>query len=184
VNDVFTADCVCLGTAPNDCLGVAGGPAQPGTPCDDGNANTGNDTYSVFCQCVGQLIDCSGTPGGQALPGAPCDDGNAATVADAYTLGCECVGLLPTTIADADGASISFSVQPNPSTGLFTFNNPAQVTTRVEVRDAIGRMVMQPMLVGTSRASTIDLSGLASGTYHLVAEAEGHRQVIKIMVQR
>ena len=118
------------------------------------------------------------------MPGTPCDDGNASTANDAYTLGCECVGQLITSIADADGASYSFTVQPNPSTGLFTFNNPAQKATWVEVRDALGRMVMRPMLVGTSRASTIDLSDLASGTYHLVAEAEGHRQVIKIMVQR
>lgn len=183
-DDMYNAECTCLGTAPNDCEGVAGGSAQPGTPCDDGNANTGNDMYSVFCQCEGQLMDCEGSPGGMALPGVPCDDGIAGTLNDAYTLGCECEGQLPTTIADANGTSISFTVQPNPSTGIFTFNNPAQKATRVEVRDAIGRLVMQPMVVGTSRASTIDLSGLASGTYHLVAEAEGHRQVIQIMVQR
>jgi len=183
-NDVYNANCICLGTAAVDCLGIAGGAAQPGTPCDDNNANTGNDTYNVFCQCLGQLLDCTGTPGGNAMPGTPCDDGNASTANDAYTLGCECVGQLITSIADADGASYSFTVQPNPSTGLFTFNNPAQKATWVEVRDALGRMVMRPMLVGTSRASTIDLSDLASGTYHLVAEAEGHRQVIKIMVQR
>ncbi|HEY0975966.1 MAG TPA: GEVED domain-containing protein, partial [Flavobacteriales bacterium] len=183
-NDVYNSDCVCMGIAPNDCLGVAGGPAQPGTPCDDGNPNSGNDAYTVFCQCVGQLIDCEGTAGGMALPGVPCDDGNAATQNDTYTLGCACEGQSTTGISDEGASAPTFSVQPNPSTGVFTLNNPAQVATRIEVRDAVGRIVMQPMLLGSSRASSIDLSGLASGTYHLVARTEGHQQVIKIMVQR
>ncbi len=183
VNDVYNANCGCVGTLEEDCAGIPGGTSQPGSPCDDDNTDTGNDAYNAFCECVGQLIDCEGDAGGTALPGSPCDDGNAETENDAYTLGCECVGNIGTGIAAGDPSVIAFSVQPNPSTGVFSFNNPAQVATRVEVRDAIGRMVMQPMLVGTSRASAIDLSGLASGTYHLVAEAEGHRQVIKIMVQ-
>lgn len=182
-NDVYNAACVCMGTAPNDCLGVVGGTAQPGTSCDDGDPNTGNDTYSVFCQCEGQLIDCAGTPGGMALPGTPCDDGNPATVNDTYTLGCECAGVLPTGIADANGSEPMFSVQPNPSAGLFTFNNPGQEPVRVEVRDGLGRIVLAGSTV-TARASTIDLSGLASGTYFLMAEAQGYRHVIKIMVQR
>jgi len=183
INDVYTADCVCLGTAPNDCAGVAGGPAQPGTPCDDGDGNTGNDAYDAFCNCEGQLIDCDGNIGGNRLPGTPCDDGNSATVNDAYTLGCECEGQLPTAITDANGTEVIYSVQPNPSNGLIYFNNPAQVPTRVDVRDGLGRVVFQGSIV-TARASTIDLSGLAIGTYFLMAEAEGHRQVIKIMVQR
>jgi hypothetical protein len=50
-----------------DCLGVANGTALPGTPCDDGNPNTGNDTWNSNCQCVGQVIDCAGVPGGNAV---------------------------------------------------------------------------------------------------------------------
>ncbi|MGV9012017.1 MAG: beta strand repeat-containing protein [Flavobacteriales bacterium] len=38
-----------------DCEGVAGGPAQPGTACDDGNANTSNDQWSSSCVCIGTL---------------------------------------------------------------------------------------------------------------------------------
>jgi hypothetical protein len=112
-----------------------------------------------------------------------CDDGDASTINDVYTLGCECIGQLPTNIAAADGPAIYFTVQPNPSNGMFTLNNPAQRATRIEVRDGLGRLVLQSMMVGSSRASTVDLSGVAAGTYFLHAEADGHHQVIKIMVQ-
>ena len=36
-----------------DCNGVVGGPAMPGTPCNDGNACTANDALNASCQCVG-----------------------------------------------------------------------------------------------------------------------------------
>lgn len=54
-----------------DCLGVPGGPAVPGSPCDDNNPATTNDAWSASCQCVGQQItncnacfqiDSTGTP--------------------------------------------------------------------------------------------------------------------------
>ena len=36
-----------------DCLGVEGGPAQPGTACNDNNPNTINDQWSALCVCIG-----------------------------------------------------------------------------------------------------------------------------------
>ncbi|HRK29297.1 MAG TPA: T9SS type A sorting domain-containing protein, partial [Chitinophagales bacterium] len=36
-----------------DCTGVFGGSAQPGTWCDDGNPNTIDDAYNANCECVG-----------------------------------------------------------------------------------------------------------------------------------
>ncbi|HMU15095.1 MAG TPA: T9SS type A sorting domain-containing protein [Flavobacteriales bacterium] len=36
-----------------DCLGVPGGTALPGTPCDDSDPNTLDDTWSEGCDCVG-----------------------------------------------------------------------------------------------------------------------------------
>lgn len=36
-----------------DCLGVPGGAALPGTPCDDLDPNTAGDTWSVDCICTG-----------------------------------------------------------------------------------------------------------------------------------
>ncbi len=41
-------------TAP-DCEGTAGGKALPGTPCDDVNALTENDTWTAECLCAGEF---------------------------------------------------------------------------------------------------------------------------------
>ncbi len=44
--------CVTCATVP-DCEGVPGGPAQPGTACNDGNPNTHSDMWNAECECVG-----------------------------------------------------------------------------------------------------------------------------------
>ncbi len=44
---------------PVDCQGVVGGSALPGTPCNDGNACTTNDTWNASCQCVGTPVVCN-----------------------------------------------------------------------------------------------------------------------------
>ena len=45
---------IVLGVAtPPDCFGVIGGPALPGTACNDNDPCTINDTWSASCQCVG-----------------------------------------------------------------------------------------------------------------------------------
>src|SRR5690606_28304755 len=79
------------GSASPDCMGQVGGPATPGTACDDGNVNTGNDTWNANCNCVGQPLDCNGTPDGSALPGTACDDDNSAAINYVLKADCECV---------------------------------------------------------------------------------------------
>jgi hypothetical protein len=76
-----------------DCLGQVNGSALPGTPCNDGDPSTVNDTWSNGCQCVGQVVDCSGIPGGAALPGTPCDDGSVMSINDTWDNDCQCVGI-------------------------------------------------------------------------------------------
>lgn len=44
--------CVTYG---NDCLGVPGGTNQPGTPCNDNDPNTVNDTWDANCTCAGTI---------------------------------------------------------------------------------------------------------------------------------
>jgi len=83
-------------TEPGNC--GCGNP-EPGAPCDDGNPNTGNDEWSVDCECVGQQVDCLGVPGGGALPGTICNDGNNTTVGDSWTTDCQCIGL----VVDCEG---------------------------------------------------------------------------------
>ncbi|MEZ4808128.1 MAG: thrombospondin type 3 repeat-containing protein [Flavobacteriales bacterium] len=43
---------------PTDCLGVVGGSAIPGTPCNDNDACTTGDTWTASCQCVGTALVC------------------------------------------------------------------------------------------------------------------------------
>ena len=51
-NDVYAADCTCIG---EDCLGVLGGTDLPGAPCDDGDPNTVNDMWMTGCLCEGSV---------------------------------------------------------------------------------------------------------------------------------
>ncbi len=94
---------------------------------------------------------------------------------------CSCAGTLTTSVADSDGASHFFTVQPNPSTGLFQLNNPMQVPAQIEVRDALGRLVIAGR-TANSRVSMDGLNDVATGVYHLIVESEGRRELIKIMV--
>ena len=117
----------------NDCLGVPGGSALPGTPCDDGLATTGNDVYDANCVCAGQVIDCLGVIGGSALPGTSCDDMNAATINDVYNASCVCAGtpigsctetvLLNITL-DNFGSETTWEIYDANGTQLIAFGGP------------------------------------------------------------
>ena len=50
---LFVVVDIACGNPQVDCLGVAGGTALPGTPCDDGNPSTFNDVWSSDCTCAG-----------------------------------------------------------------------------------------------------------------------------------
>lgn len=69
--------CVFEDLVQEDCLGVLGGSALPGTPCDDSNAATIDDVYQTDCQCAG--YDCADVLGGTTGPGAPCLAGTGPT---------------------------------------------------------------------------------------------------------
>ncbi len=89
---------VCISYAlppPMDCMGVPGGGALPGTPCNDGDPLTQDDSWTTDCQCIGTLYDCLGVQDGTALPGTLCDDGDPLTLLDSWTSDCACVGLMP-----------------------------------------------------------------------------------------
>ena len=51
--ETWDANCNCTGGLVDDCLGVPGGSALPGTACDDGDINTVGDTWDANCNCVG-----------------------------------------------------------------------------------------------------------------------------------
>ncbi|WKZ65792.1 MAG: delta-60 repeat domain-containing protein [Flavobacteriales bacterium] len=93
-----------------DCLGVLGGSALPGTPCNDNNACTTGDTWNPSCQCVGTPLPdsdndglCDAQDSCPLVPGtvgSPCDDNDPCTLNDALGADCLCVG---TSAPDSDG---------------------------------------------------------------------------------
>ncbi len=52
-----------------DCEGTPGGKVLPGTPCDDANELTVNDTWTVECLCEGELSTSVGADAPSATPG-------------------------------------------------------------------------------------------------------------------
>jgi len=93
-------------------------PDCPTASCDDGNPNTINDTYDVYCRCTGELAGCTDANacnfdanaevdnnsctypqpnadcnGNCNIPtGTSCDDGNPNTDNDAIDSNCACIG--------------------------------------------------------------------------------------------
>ena len=109
---------------PQDCLGMNNGTALPGTPCDDGNANTGNDVYNANCVCMGVAADCTGAPGGTALPGTACNDGDPNTTNDVYTAACECIGVAYDCLGVPGGTAVPGTPcdDGDPQTGADVYN--------------------------------------------------------------
>jgi len=118
-NDVYNADCVCLGeeivsiegcTAMEACNYNAAATIEDGSctftgePCDDGNAASINDALNADCICVGEVGGCTDMMACNFDPtaafddascyfiGDNCDDGNVFTNNDVYGVDCVCLG--------------------------------------------------------------------------------------------
>ncbi|MBX2973870.1 MAG: T9SS type A sorting domain-containing protein, partial [Flavobacteriales bacterium] len=106
-----------------DCLGVPGGSALPGTPCNDGNACTINDTYTVDCQCVGTFQDTDNDGVCNANDGCPNDPAKIAP----GVCGCGTPDVPVTYYADSDGDGVGDPLVSQPG---YTCNvPPGYVTT-------------------------------------------------------
>lgn len=121
INDAVDANCNCVGQVvttipgcmnPNACnynpLATVddGSCILPGSPCNDNNPNTMNDSIGPNCNCVGELIvpgcmnpaACNYNPLANVednsclFPGQLCDDGNPNTINDSINPDCICVG--------------------------------------------------------------------------------------------
>lgn len=104
-----------------DCLGVPGGTALAGSPCNDGDACTVNDAWDASCECTGTFQDqdgdgicnaqdnCPGVPG---QIGSACNDGSACTINDVLNANCQCTG----TFQDNDGDGICNALDNCPNT--------------------------------------------------------------------
>ena len=87
--------------------------ALPGSPCDDNNDMTANDTYAADCSCAGELMGCTNDmacnynaaaivdDASCFFTGDSCDDNDATTTGDVYGADCACAGVVSTgTVVD------------------------------------------------------------------------------------
>ncbi len=76
-------------------------------------------------------------------------------------------------------------VVPNPSNGQVTVYLPNTVATlKLRVQDALGRIVWTGESPRGTQQLSLDLGGLAEGTYVLVAEGDQERYVQRLVIQR
>lgn len=119
LNDMVTADCVCVGTAM-----VMG--------CTDATACN----YS----------DVANTDDGSCLyAGTTCDDGDSTTTNDVITDLCVCAGTPVTGVEEFDA---TISVYPNPTHDVLNVNFPLQGVYTLSVRNAVGQVVFQNKVSG------------------------------------
>lgn len=164
----FTLPSLCFtGAVENDCLGVPGGAAVPGTACDDANILTANDTWSADCLCTGQPVDCQGVPNGTALPGTACDDNDPNTGNDTWLSDCTCQG--STGLRELPAPVLE--VGPNPTRDLLfvRLSGAATGTIMLRLLDLSGAVVLQREVRGATAlwSGSLDLSALSSGAYLL-----------------
>ena len=135
----------------------------PGSPCDDGNPNTTNDSIGPNCNCVGNLIvpgcmnpaACNFNPlatiddGSCLFPGSLCDDNNPNTINDSINPDCNCIGdmIVP---GCTDPLSCNYNPLANQNDGSCTYpdapcddNNPDTMNdTYNSTCDCIGMQIV------------------------------------------
>lgn len=135
----------------------------PGSPCDDGNPNTTNDSIGPNCNCVGNLIvpgcmnpaACNYNPlatiddGSCLFPGSLCDDNNPNTINDSINPDCNCIGdvIVP---GCTDPLSCNYNPLANQNDGSCTYpdapcddNNPDTMNdTYNSTCDCIGMQIV------------------------------------------
>ncbi len=79
-----------------------------------------------------------------------------------------------------------FTVQPNPSNGLFNIlpSDEGKEPVRISVHDAVGRNIIAPFSLSLERSFPLDMGNVAPGAYYLIATRGDRKQVVKLVVQR
>ena len=86
-----------------------------------------------------------------------------------------------------------FTVQPNPSNGVFSIlpSDDGTEPVRISVHDGVGRNVIAPFTLSLERPFPLDMGNVAPGAYYLLAtmpsaggQREDRQQVVKLVVQR
>ncbi len=85
----------------------------------------------------------------------------------------------------AQDADQWFTVQPNPSNGVFQLTPSSDMaTTTFTVYDGVGRVVKPAFQLVGKGNFVLDLQEMASGAYYLMAERSGTKRMVQLMLQR
>jgi hypothetical protein len=129
--------------------------------CDNANAPIANETNQSFTATA---------------------NGNYAVV---VTVGAcnemsACVNIASVGLRDI--TSINYTVQPNPTTGLFTVTANTSEAMTVKVYDMIGKLIVSQSTVNNS--SNIDLSNYENGVYSLTIETANKKSTSRIVLTK
>ena len=137
------------GNCAEDCLGMIGGTALPGTACDDGNAGTTNDTWNASCVCIG-----TPTCTGAAISGTTSNSPICSS--STLNLGVTATGTGPLSYAWSGTGTFS----PNASSQNVSVTGAATGNYQVVVTNACGTASSSvPVVVNTAPSATISYSG-------------------------
>lgn len=178
---------VTLNQQVTDCLGIVGGTALPGTPCNDGNPCTTNDLWSGACQCSGTSSgdtdgdgtcnaldgcpnDANKTAPGQCgcsnpEPGTACNDGNGATINDVIGANCQCAGQMVDCLGVAGGSALPGTAcnDNNAATGNDAWNAQCQCIGQViDCQGVAGGSALPGSACNDNDAGTINDAWTAS----------------------
>jgi hypothetical protein len=147
-----------------DCNGVVGGPAVPGSSCNDGDPCTTNDVLNANCQCAGTPSPdndgdgiCNSQdncPNVTGQIGSACNDGNACTINDVLNANCQCAGT-PAPDSDNDGICNSQDNCPNVPGQIGSACNDGTANTVNDVLNANCQCVGTPVV--------LDCNGVPNG---------------------
>ncbi len=159
------------GNCAPDCLGIPGGSALPGTPCDDLDPNTIDDTWGVDCACAGTAGCIPPTITGTSTNSPICSSSG-------LSLSVTATGSAPLSYAWTGTGSYS----PNATTASVTVSGAATGSYQVTVSNACGDasatvpVVVQPApsatiayggspYCATTGTATVTRTGTSGGTY-------------------
>ena len=136
------------GACTPDCLGTIGGTALPGTPCDDNDPNTSDDTWTADCVCIGTGCVAPAITG-TSNNGPICSDND-------LNLSVSATGSGPLTYAWTGPGTFS----PDAASASVTVGGAASGTYQVSVTNSCGNAAASiPVVVQQAPVAAISYDG-------------------------
>jgi hypothetical protein len=157
-------------------------------PCDDGDANTINDSVNLSCECIGVMavmgctdidacnfsLEANVEDNSCLYVGSPCDDGNAETLNDVISSSCLCEGIVNDVIERELKNSIKCFPNPASEKVVVQFNAFNSGKANCTLTDSNGKICLQQAYVLSAGENTIalEIGFLAVGQYNVSIYSE------------